>query len=169
MDKEKAKYLKMRLAGKIILYVFASLLALLMLIYVFIDARMLFAGDFMAYSSPNSGLLSLILSLISNIFIAGYSIYTIVLISKKEIKNMDIVNAILTITFAIITIMNVFTLSVNRSHGLVAYLDLLNIFVYCGFLVGGFFFYVFTYHYLKDPEEGIEKEEEIEEINESEI
>ena len=168
MNKESMKYLKVRFIGKILLFVFLPILSLLSLIFVFMNARMLFAGDFMAYSAPVAGLFSLIFTIIVNLYIIAYSVILLIYTTKKEINYIDTPISILTIAYVIIVLINVFNYALNKSHGYMAYIDLVTLFGYVGSLVGGFMFFVFTYHYKKSLEPAEEVEEQSEEENSEE-
>ena len=80
----------MKKAGLIICYVFAGFLAIISAIFVFIEARNLFSGDWLLYENAADGFIRYFFRLLIAIFVMGLSILTYFVFSKKEKKTLRI-------------------------------------------------------------------------------
>jgi len=159
------RYTKFRTAGKIISFIAFPLLGLLGLVYVIINLRMLFAGDFNAYSSPLSGAFGMIFTVINGLFLIFYAVATLVHHLKKEDKKDTTFILILSVAYILIALVNSFFFAFNKGNGVMAYIDIATLFLYVLGLVGLFFYFVFDYHTKKlENEEGEISEEPIENI-----
>ncbi len=76
----------MKKAGKIICYTISSLIIILSLIFIFIEARNLFSGDWLIYENKADGFIRYLFRLIVAMFSFIVGIFTYVALNKKENK-----------------------------------------------------------------------------------
>ena len=75
----------MKLVGRIISYFFLIVVALLSLVFAFVELRSLFAGDFSLFNSPALGLCQYLFRGLFFISISTYSIYLFIYFLRNKI------------------------------------------------------------------------------------
>lgn len=91
----------MKKAGKIICYITAGLLILISLIFIVIEGRTLFSGDWSIYENSVNGFFRYLFRFIIAIFTMALSIFTYFALNKKESKILHIYYYIGAITLLI--------------------------------------------------------------------
>ena len=93
---------KLRLVMKIVTLTCLSVIALVSLIYLFTNVRLLFSGDMMVYSSPASGILTCIGKIIMYAFLIFYTVFSYFYIIKKYHEGMNTYYLVFSICYLLI-------------------------------------------------------------------
>lgn len=80
----------MKKAGKIIVFVSAILSAIFSLLFVFIEARILFSGDYKIYADPSAGFTTTFFRLIVAILVLGCSVPSLLVFTKKKLPSLGL-------------------------------------------------------------------------------
>lgn len=80
----------MKKAGKIIVFVSATLTAILSLAFIFIEGRLLFSGDYNIYADPSAGFTTAFFRFLTAIFTLGCSIPSLLVFSKKKMPSLGL-------------------------------------------------------------------------------
>ena len=75
----------MKLVGRIISYFFLIVVALLSLVFAFVELRSLFAGDFLLFNSPALGFCQYLFRGLFFVSISGYCIYLFIYFLRNKI------------------------------------------------------------------------------------
>lgn len=75
----------MKLVGRIISYFFLIVVALLSLVFAFVELRSLFAGDFSLFNSPSLGFFQYLFRGLFFVSLSGYSIYLFIYFLRNKI------------------------------------------------------------------------------------
>lgn len=80
----------MKKTGQIICYIFASLIIIFSFIFVFLEARNLFNGDWLMYENKIDGFIRYLFRLIYALFTLSFGIFTFFALSKKANSTLRI-------------------------------------------------------------------------------
>lgn len=80
----------MKKTGQIICYIFASLIIIFSFIFVFLEARNLFSGDWLMYENKIDGFIRYLFRLIYALFTLSFGIFTFFALSKKANSTLRI-------------------------------------------------------------------------------
>ena len=127
----------MKKAATIISMISGAILALLGLVFVVIEGRLLFSGDFLVYPNPVGGLFNIIFKLILALFTIAIGIFPYLHLGKQENRERIIANGVLTLALLINAIVLEF---VFASSGYEFYIYLVGlamavIYIVCQFII----------------------------------
>ncbi len=80
----------MKKTGQIICYIFASLIIVFSLVFVFLEARNLFSGDYLMYENKVDGFIRYLFRLIYALFTLSFGIFTFFALKKKANSTLRI-------------------------------------------------------------------------------
>ena len=75
----------MKLVGRIVAYFFLVVVALVSLVFAFVELRSLFAGDFILFNSPALGLCQYLFRGLFFVSLSGYCIYLFIYFLRNKI------------------------------------------------------------------------------------
>lgn len=115
----------LRIIGKISALVGLAIGALVSLLYLFTNMRLLFSGDFMAYSNPAAGFFNALFKALMYLFIIATMVITyFYFLNKKHGPSLQIIYWIMSIGLLAVTTIHVIFNKLSFSSGLEGYVSI---------------------------------------------